>query len=62
MSLLNFGSAKKKYLDDINTKLKWLFPFLYRAIEQDKEDIKPTICTRVFCSKIYTILKLFYTH
>jgi hypothetical protein len=40
----------------------FLFSLLYRAIEQDIEDIRPTICTRVFCSKIFTTLKLFYTH
>jgi len=27
----------------------------------DKEDIRPTICTCVFCSKIFTTLK-FFTH
>jgi hypothetical protein len=34
---------------------------VYRAIEQDIEVIRPTICTRVFCSKIFTTLKLLHT-
>ena len=40
-----------------------LFSSLCRAIEQDTEVIRPTICTRVsFVLKFFTILKLFYIH
>ena len=40
-----------------------LFSSLNRAIEQDTEVIRTTICTRVsFFLKFFTIPKLFYTH
>jgi hypothetical protein len=59
---VNRGQALKNARIKQQTYEGKFFSSLYRAIEQGIKVIRPTICTRVFCSKILTILKLFYTH